>query len=311
MKIVDIIPSPGQLPTQDPRERASRLREILMEQGLSPDAVYSQVEMNTRFVDAHQDTSYAGEVVPPHSHGFHEMICCIGGSADYLTGEQRIHITHGDILSIPAGLTHGVVIPENPAEPYRRYVLWLSQEYVQLIQTMFLGDAIPTDTELLLFHTGGADREHIGECFHRCVREREQQQLRWETAAFGIASELAAHLARLWQGQQGGDREKPELLDGIMRYVEGHLAEKITVSDIAARFWVSQSTISQLFRRKLGVSFYHYVTLRRLRESRVLIHSSIPMEQVSISVGFQDYSSFYRAFKSEFGISPAQYRKQQ
>ena len=61
----------------------------------------------------------------------------------------------------------------------------------------------------------------------------------------------------------------------------------------------------------MGISFYRYVTQRRLLESKLLIKSGMPMEQVSISVGFQDYSSFYRAFKAEFGQSPAQFRKEQ
>ena len=91
--------------------------------------------------------------------------------------------------------------------------------------------------------------------------------------------------------------------------MEAHLSEKITLPDVAARFWVSQSTISQLFRKKMGVSFYRYVTIRRLSEAQLLIQSGLPMDQVSISVGFQDYSTFYRAFKAEYGISPAQYRK--
>lgn len=289
--------------------RAARLQEPLAEHGLDSETFYSQVEMSSRFVDAHQDVSYAGETVIPHAHNFYEMVYCISGNGEYLTGAERIHISHGDVLSIPAGLSHSLVIPDNSPEPYRRYVLWLSQEYIQLLQSMFLTDGVPDENETYLYHTSGTPWEHIGEYFRRCVQECEQKHFRWDTTVFGIATELSVQLARYWQGEQGRENEKPELLDQIMHYVESHLSERITVADIAARFWVSQSTVSQIFRKKLSVSFYRYVTLRRLSEAKVLIKSGIPMEQVSISVGFQDYSSFYRAFKAEYGMSPAQYRK--
>ena len=74
---------------------------------------------------------------------------------------------------------------------------------------------------------------------------------------------------------------------------------------------MSQSTISQTFKNKLGVSFYRCVTQRRLIAAKSLIIEGAPMESVSQKVGFSDYSSFYRAFKQEFGISPRQFRKKQ
>ena len=105
--------------------------------------------------------------------------------------------------------------------------------------------------------------------------------------------------------------EKPELLDRVLHYIEEHLAQKISLSDVAHHFFVSESTITQLFRRKLNVSFYHCVTQRRLIAAKALIDRNVRMEDVSQRVGFADYSAFYRAFKKEYGISPVQYRKLQ
>ena len=69
------------------------------------------------------------------------------------------------------------------------------------------------------------------------------------------------------------------------------------------------STVSHLFRQKLGVSFYRYVTQRRLIAAKTLIEQGQPLEAVASQTGFLDYSGFYRAFKQEFCISPRQYRK--
>ena len=61
----------------------------------------------------------------------------------------------------------------------------------------------------------------------------------------------------------------------------------------------------------MGVSFYRCVTQRRLISAKSFIEQEIPLEDVGRRVGFSDYSTFYRAFKKEFGISPRQYRKLQ
>ena len=105
--------------------------------------------------------------------------------------------------------------------------------------------------------------------------------------------------------------EKPELLDKLTTYVEYHYDSPITIGELAKQFFVSSSTISHLFKQKMGVSFYRYVTQRRLIAAKTLIQHGIPLETVSQEVGFSDYSTFYRAFKQEYGISPRGYRKLQ
>jgi AraC-like DNA-binding protein len=53
------------------------------------------------------------------------------------------------------------------------------------------------------------------------------------------------------------------------------------------------------------------VTQRRLIAAKKLIEKEMSLEEVSVQVGFYDYSGFYRAFKKEYGISPKQYRNMQ
>lgn len=286
---------------------AAQIRQILADNGIEPSPLHQRIEMTSRFVDAHLSVSSPSDPINRHSHSFSELLFCITGEAEYQLGGEVYHLRHGDILFIPAGLSHAPALSESLPEPYRRFVLWLSPEFTHIVTTLFLNDVGPEMKSPFLLHTASTAWEYIGEYFRRCVQESEQRHFRWEAVVFGIATELAVQIARCWQGSQG--EEEPELLDRIMGHVEAHLSEKITLPDVAARFWVSQSTISQLFRKKMGISFYRYVTLRRLTEAKALIRTGIPMDQVSISVGFQDYSTFYRAFKAEYHISPAQYRK--
>ena len=104
-------------------------------------------------------------------------------------------------------------------------------------------------------------------------------------------------------------REKTELLDELMAFVAEHLQERITICDTARQLHVSESTLTHLCTKRLGLSFYRYVTQRRLIAAKNMIGEKISLEEIAHRVGFADYSTFYRAFKQEFGISPRKFGK--
>ena len=79
------------------------------------------------------------------------------------------------------------------------------------------------------------------------------------------------------------DIPKPEntgLLDQILNYIELHLSEDLSLASISAQFMVSQSTVSQLFKKQLDTGFYKIVTQRRLIESKNLINSGFPLKEI-------------------------------
>lgn len=159
--------------------------------------------------------------------------------------------------------------------------------------------------------TGETKWESLGELFRIGVQEAERGADGWEAAVIGNTITLLTQIKRATNERSvlPMKAEKPELLDRIMAYIEKQYSKPLTVKNIAEKFFISSSTVSHLFKQKIGVSFYQYVTQRRLIAGKLLIEKGIPMEDVAIQTGYQVYSCFYRAFKQEFGISPRQYRK--
>ena len=102
---------------------------------------------------------------------------------------------------------------------------------------------------------------------------------------------------------------KKFLLEQITAYIDANLTGKITLKMIAKQFSVSVSTVTQLFQKKAQMSFHHFVTSRRMERARALIRQGIPLEMVGRAIGYRDHSTFYRAFRQTFGISPREYRK--
>jgi AraC-like DNA-binding protein len=173
------------------------------------------------------------------------------------------------------------------AEPYERYVLWFSQEFIDLFaQTLEAGSEKISYSTLL--RTGDTKWELLGGYFRRGVWEAEHQAPGWQAAIIGNTITLLTLMGRGIRERTASvlTAEKPDLLNEVMNYIELHLNEKITLEETAKHFYVSVSTITQLFRQKMGTSFYRCVTQRRLIAAKVRIGNGESLEDVSHAVGF-------------------------
>ena len=291
------------------QEETQKILETLRAEGVDFQNFYQELEMSDPYVETHRDVSYSNSQLSLHSHTFYELLyCCNDCGAEYLVGADRYRLQKGDIVFVPPGISHRPLLPEQMSEPYERYVLWLSPEFIDMFSRMFPAETARMSDGTLL-RTGSSKWELLGGYFRRGVWEAEHQASGWQAAIVGNTITLLTLMGRSIQEQTASllKAEKPDLLNEVMNYIELHLNEKITLEETAKYFYVSVSTITQLFRQKMGTSFYRCVTQRRLIAAKVRIGNGESLEDVSRAVGFSDYSSFYRAFKKEYGITPRQY----
>ena len=292
--------------SQDDQEK---IFDFFRSMGIDPSNIYQELEMSSVYVDTHQDTSFSNALVSLHSHIFYELIYCRSVSnVEYLVGSQRYRLRNGDIIFIAPGISHRPILPENMEGNYVRDVIWISQEFMTQMHQMFPYG--PLRDEECMIRTAGTKWKFLGDLFALGIREREENKSGWEPMVFANTLQLLVHLDRAFNDRSTGamKAEKPDLLGKVTAYIENNYAEHITISELSRRFFVSESTISHQFKQKMGVSIYHYVTQRRLISAKKLISEGMTLEQVGVRVGFSDYSTFYRAFKQEYGISPRQYR---
>lgn len=293
--------------------KRAQLDDSLEADGYSLRSIYQELEMDSAYVDTHDDISESENVVQLHSHTFFEILFCHGGNLEYLLGTERYHLQRGDVVFVPPGISHCPIFTEKLVEPYARDVLWLSPLFAKNMAELFPGETILPNQPFVLRTAGTQWENLLGQLFRAGVRESYARAPGWQAAVYGNSIRLLIQLNRVRANDKTltPPTEKQELLDRILFYIESEMAQKITLAETARRFLVSESTINQLFRKRMKVSFYHYVTQRRLIAAKTLLLSSTPAEQICTRVGFGDYSTFYRAFKQEYGISPAEYRRLQ
>ncbi len=96
----------------------------------------------------------------------------------------------------------------------------------------------------------------------------------------------------------------------IMKYVENHYMEHITIAEIADIAQFSESHFMRYFKDTMGTSFIDYLREYRLTmAARLLLASDASVLSIAEEVGFDNLSYFNRTFKKEYAVTPSQYRK--
>ena len=97
----------------------------------------------------------------------------------------------------------------------------------------------------------------------------------------------------------------------LYNYIMDHLFEKMTIQSVADGVFLSPRSVTNILRRISNMSFHEFVTSNRLQHAKSMISSNaFKLNQVASNCGFESYSTFFRAFKKEFGITPTAYLNQ-
>lgn len=259
----------------------------------------------------------AGRALP--AQACFEIICVLGGRCRHEVDGREEELLAGDLCMIPPGEVHLAA-----AEAGSRVIYILArQENMESVFYNILRDRSEISDFMLdnvyrkdydscmTFHTG-ADPET-----ERQIMEMyEEQQANADIGSDRIlASMLVIFLTRLMRKYTGvvsspdriRDRSwNPQFLLCIVRDYR-----TITLSELAKRLNYSVPYCSKYIKETTGYTFLQILRSIRFRKAKdYLCATSLPIQKISALVGYESPENFIRAFKKEYGISPAQYRAQ-
>lgn len=99
-----------------------------------------------------------------------------------------------------------------------------------------------------------------------------------------------------------------EAIIHCLGYIRNHLAEPMSLWDMAQRTAMSKTVFCESFKRVTGETFNRYLNRERVEAAAALIKFGERASTAAIRVGYYDFSTFYRNFKRHFGVSPGEYR---
>jgi AraC-like DNA-binding protein len=99
------------------------------------------------------------------------------------------------------------------------------------------------------------------------------------------------------------------LIERIKRYIDDNISKNISLSNIAKALDCSESTISHIVKKQLGISFSRLVNLRKIDRFEMLMRMDLgqTIRDTSYQVGYQDQFYFSRLYKKVRGYSPSKF----
>jgi AraC-like DNA-binding protein len=94
------------------------------------------------------------------------------------------------------------------------------------------------------------------------------------------------------------------VISDIINYISAQATTPLRIDAICRRFYISRAQLNRKFRERTGLSVWEYITNKRLLLAQNLLQTGETPAVVSAKVGFNNYTTFYRAYRKKFGVPP-------
>ena len=248
---------------------------------------------------------HAGDI-EYHYHTFHKIILLLAGRAGYAVEGERYELAPGDFVLVGRGSIHRPVVADG--DYYERMILYISPA---CLEAMAVADCDPAECFRLAQQSfqyvyrdeAGSRVRQLFQALHQTIVQGGYGASLLTQAQF---TELMVEVNRVCRaghgvGASGGDSKVVSLL----QYLNLHLAEPLSIDDLSARFYISKYHMMRRFRQETGYSIHGYLSEKRLLLAQQLLSRGASPSEVFTQVGYQDYSTFSRAYKKQFGRGPS------
>ena len=250
-----------------------------------------------------------------HSHDYYEFYFFLGGDVSITIKKETYKLKKGDLILLPPGVKHYITI-SNPDIAYQRFVFWItsdfanelfqtSEDYVYLLSHSY-------DNQQYIYHFDNITFNTIQSKLFLITDEIHFNHFGKQTKLSLAVKDLILHLNRVVYELHNPSivKEQQELFDKLIDYINQHLEEDLSLEQLAKIFFVNKYHIAHLFKERYGMPVHQYIIKKRLALCKDALLNNEEITEICLLCGFSDYSSFYRAFKKEYGLSPKQYKNQ-
>jgi len=251
----------------------------------------------------------------PTRHDFLKILLILQGEGVLERSDGlRIACRRGSLLVVPIGQEHR--LEDAPGKPMSLYVVSVRPAVLKMAAV----DPRHIPVGRVVLDRMLADR--VGGTIRQLLFEQTTHQHLTGAKVVSLALHLLSELMRLGERARRPSADpqrpaeergaRPDSTSRVRAYVqelEGRFFETTNLDGAAAGMGLSRRRFTQLFREVTGTSWLVY--LRRLRVDharRLLAGTERTVLSIAFECGFEDLSTFYRAFKREVGVSPNRWR---
>ena len=268
--------------------------------------------LNEDFKVFYLSTPNFSQTIDTHYHDFHKILIFLNGAVRYVVEGKEYVLQPGDIVLINAGELHRPIIDAHTT--YERVILYLSPTFFDSC----CGNA--PDAQDLSFCFSYAKKHQTNR-----IRLSESGQLSLEPVIHALISSIQENdfatplyqqvkvieylilLSRILQKDAPVTTPESSLnpiVQDILHLINDSLTEPLSIEHIAKHCFLDRSYIMHLFKAETGCTIGSYITEKRLFLARHYIAQGISVTDACFKSGFNNYGSFYHAYKKKYHTSP-------
>ena len=231
-----------------------------------------------------------------HTHEHYELYCFLKGDVKYFVEGNIYSLKPGDLLIMKKSEAHSLIINSNT--PYERIVVFFNEHAI-----------IGNDKNQL---TAFIDNKPLGKnnrysasdlkYFDYMYLLEKMCKIKDKTKKSVYLSVIINELSTA----KFSDGIYSENTAEIIEYINEHITENLKLDNICERFFISKTHLIRKFKSLTGTTVWDYILAKRLVMARVLLQSGERPYDIFLKCGFNDYCSFFKAYKAKFGVSPKQ-----
>lgn len=248
-----------------------------------------------------------------HHHDFSKIVILIDGDLTYYIEGKAYILKPWDILFVNKNEIHKPVV--NPDKYYERIVIWLNPDfmakYAQGNNDLLKCFEVAIKNNYNLLRLNMKSIEVIKNLIQDIQSCNNSNEFGSEILKESLFVQLMVLMNRLFLNSDKNrdieDIQYDKTIEGVLNYINSNLENNLSIDTIASEFFISKYYLMRKFKNQIGSSIHNYVVQKRLILARSLISDGLSMSSVCSRCGFNDYSSFVRAFKKVYGVSPSNY----
>lgn len=248
----------------------------------------------------------AGEEIsrfPRHSHMWLELIIPVQGIAE-VNVKNTVYFVHpGNMLIIPPLMIH----ESRRSDFHSGYTGFVVQYSYHHLHTMIdHASRLVFDSSPVVFEQKWL--EHIKSAIALMEGNDPLNRLRISLMMDDILLEIAQRYGH-WD-QNGPEESQIVLVQKALCAIQENAFRNQSIQEAAAELHVSYAYLSRCFKKETGITMTEFRDeVRMAKAAKLINHSDIPLESISMEVGYGEYAPFCRKFRSYFGCTPSSLRK--
>lgn len=244
-----------------------------------------------------------------HYHDFHKIIFFLSGQVTYQVEGKSYYLKPQDLLLVGRHHLHKAQV--DPSAPYERIILWIQPDLPHLLQKDDLYSCFQqaSDRSFNLIRLPQESQQHLQDLFLQLEASFKSQEFGASQLSQALFLQTMVYLNRIFlEKKYILDRESYSCdmqIEELLHYINQNLTEDLSVEALSRKYYLSKYHLMRKFKAQTGYTLHSYILQKRLLLARTLIQQGSPILEASSRSGFGDYTTFSRAYKKQFHVSPS------